>query len=59
MKFERKMATALVALATLCHPALAGDLTMSFAARGCAQLDRGNYTTAIGLLSAAVRQNPE
>lgn len=48
----------LIALAAVSQPVWAGGLPTALLQKGCAQIDRGNYSSAISLLSTAVRQNP-
>jgi len=58
MNLKNGMATAIVALAALCQPVFAGGAPAGSVAKGCDEINRGNYTSAISILSAAIRQNP-
>ena len=58
MIFARRMAALAAAVATLCPAAFAGQLGLPLLAKGSDLINRGNYTGAISVLSAAVRQDP-
>jgi predicted Zn-dependent protease len=58
MNLRRDLSLVLAGAATLCQTAFSSELSVQLVTRGSTQIDHGNYTTAISILSTALKQNP-